>query len=119
MKTRSEILKCHQYPAKFPLRLFVELYLTTASVRRWCCRCFWGYVWKKENFVIWFDFGVLSATVVDLITLASARFVAGIGIGGSILTLICGDLTKQLKKQFPSPRTSSNLKNLFSTHINW
>ena len=28
--------------------------------------------------------GVLSATAVDLITLASARFVAGIGIGGSI-----------------------------------
>jgi len=27
---------------------------------------------------------VLSATAVDLITIASARFVAGIGIGGSI-----------------------------------
>ena len=23
---------------------------------RWCCRCFWGYVWEKEKFTIWFDF---------------------------------------------------------------
>jgi len=29
-----------------------------------------------------------------------------------LLTLICGDLTKQLKKQFPSPRTSWNWKKL-------
>ena len=37
------------------LCLLVLIFWGDASWR-WCCRCFWGYVWEKEKFTIWFDF---------------------------------------------------------------
>ena len=63
-----------------------------------CCRYVLGYVWEKENFVIWFDFEWIcwSAVFVCYKVPKSPRFLLTISFGSDGLTTWINAIFRQI-----------------------